>query len=61
MSSTRQKLIISMKSTNDMFSDFKKTASKIQRGKASKGAHYEISFENKKDFDILGTRIFTKI
>lgn len=40
-----------MKSTNDMFSDFKKVANKIKKGKPSKGAHYEISFEDKKDFD----------
>ncbi len=46
-----KKLIISMKSTNDMFSDFKKMANNIKKGKASKSAHYEISFENKKDFN----------
>ena len=46
-----KKLIISMKSTDDMFADFKKVANDIKKGKASKAAHYEISFENKKDFN----------
>ncbi|MBT4792209.1 MAG: hypothetical protein HON90_11610 [Halobacteriovoraceae bacterium] len=46
-----KKLIISMKSTEDMFSDFKKMAKDIKKGKTSKNAHYEISFEKKKDFE----------
>lgn len=45
-----KKLIISMKSTEDMFSDFKKVAKNIKKGTA-KGTHYEISFESKKDFN----------
>ena len=45
-----KKLIVSMKSTEDMFSDFKKVAKDIKRGKA-KNTHYEISFESKKDFN----------
>lgn len=45
-----KKLIVSMKSTEDMFSDFKKMARDIKKGKA-KSTHYEISFESKKDFN----------
>jgi len=40
-----------MKSTDDMFSNFKKVANSIKKGKSAKAAHYEISFENKKDFN----------
>jgi len=46
-----KKLIVSMKSTEDIFSDFKKKASQIRQGKSPKTAHYEISFETKKDFN----------
>ncbi len=46
-----KKLIISMKSTEDMFADFKDMAKKINKGKAPKNPHYEISFEFKKDFN----------
>lgn len=46
-----KKLIVSMKSTDDMFSDFKKTARKIKSGKPPKAPHYEIYFESKKDFN----------
>lgn len=44
-----KKLIVSMKSTDDMFADFKNMTKKIKRGTA-KNTHYEISFESKKDF-----------
>ena len=46
-----KKLIVSMKTTEDMFSDFKKVASQIKKGKSPKITHYEISFETKKDFN----------
>jgi predicted transcriptional regulator len=46
-----KKLIISMKSSDDMFSKFESTASKIKKGKSPKSTHYEISFESKKDFN----------
>jgi len=45
-----KKLIVSMKSTEDIFSDFKKTTKLIKQRKA-KSTHYEISFDNKKDFN----------
>jgi len=46
-----KKLIISMKTTNDMFDDFKKIAKTIKKGKSPKSPHYEIAFESKKDFN----------
>jgi len=46
-----KKLIISMKTTDDLFSNFENMASKIKKGKSPKDSHYEISFENKKDFN----------
>ena len=45
-----KKLIVSMKSTEDMFTDFKSVARKIKQGTA-KGTQYEISFESQKDFN----------
>ena len=48
-----KKLIISMKSTEDMFSDFKKVASQVKKGRSSKSTHYEIAFDNKKDFNLF--------
>ena len=49
-----KKLIVSMKSTQDMFLEFKQTTIKARKNKASKTTHYEISFENKKDFNKFG-------
>lgn len=46
-----KKLIVSMKATEDLFSDFKKVAHKIKSGKSPKVGHYEISFESKRDFN----------
>ena len=47
-----KKLIISMKSTSDIFADFKNAANAIKKGKSlKKSPHYEISFEDKKDFN----------
>lgn len=46
-----KKLIISMKSNKDIFSDFKKVAKKIKSKKSKKSGHYEISFESDKDFN----------
>ena len=46
-----KKLIVSMKSTEKMFSEFKKKAKQISSRKISTSAHYEISFESKKDFN----------
>ena len=46
-----KKLIISMKSTSDMFSDFVSVTKKAKAGKAPKSCHYEISFEDPKEFN----------
>ena len=45
-----KKLVVSMKSTEKMFSEFKKKAKQISSSKVSAPAHYEISFESKRDF-----------
>lgn len=41
-------LIVSFKTANDAFDDFKKA---FRSAKRLKKPHYEISFDNKKDFD----------
>lgn len=46
-----KKLIVSLKTTDEMFSDFKKVAQTIKSGKSPKTTHYEISFESKGDFN----------
>ena len=45
-----KKLIISMKSSEQIFSDAKKVMNAIKDGKKLRTTHYEISFESKKDF-----------
>lgn len=45
-----KKLIVSLKTRGEVFSDFKKAFGDARRGKLS-GEHYEISFESKKEFD----------
>ena len=42
-------LIISLKSSNDALKDFSKALKSARKGKV-KTPHYEISFDNKKDF-----------
>ena len=42
-----------MKSTEDMFSDFKKVVSQVKKGRSSKSPHYEIAFDNPKDFNFF--------
>ena len=46
-----KKLIVSMKSTEKMFSEFKKKTKQIASGKIPASTHYEISFESKRDFN----------
>lgn len=43
-------LIVSLKSADEVFNDFKKAFRETRRSKL-KTPHYEISFDNKKDFD----------
>lgn len=45
-----KKLIVSLKSPNESLKDFKKALSSARKGKL-KAPHYEISFDNKKDFN----------
>ncbi len=45
-----KKLIVSVKSSSESLSDFKKALKAARRGKL-KGEHFELSFNNKKDFD----------
>jgi len=45
-----KKLIVSIKSSSETFSDFKKALKNARKGKL-KGEHFELSFDNKKDFD----------
>jgi len=45
-----KKLIVSIKSASETLSEFKKALKDSRKGRL-KGDHYEISFDNKKDFD----------
>ncbi len=45
-----KKLIISIKTSNDSLSDFSRALKKARKGKL-KEDHFELSFDNKKDFD----------
>ncbi|MGE0634374.1 MAG: hypothetical protein AB7O96_18305 [Pseudobdellovibrionaceae bacterium] len=45
-----KKLIVSIKSSSETLSDFKKALKNARKGRL-KGDHFELSFDNKKDFD----------
>ncbi|OYZ17172.1 MAG: hypothetical protein B7Y39_15610 [Bdellovibrio sp. 28-41-41] len=45
-----KKLIVSVKSSSESLSDFKKALKAARKGKL-RGEHFELSFDNKKDFD----------
>ncbi len=45
-----KKLIVSVKSSSESLSDFRKALKAARKGKL-KGEHFELSFDNKKDFD----------
>jgi predicted transcriptional regulator len=45
-----KKLIVSIKSSGESLADFKRALKAARRGKL-KGEHFEVSFDNKKDFD----------
>ena len=45
-----KKLIVSIKSSSETLSDFKKALKDARKGRL-KGDHFELSFDNKKDFD----------
>jgi len=46
-----KRLIVSCKTTEQVFKDFKKTAKKATTGKTPKDTEYEVSFDNKADFN----------
>ena len=43
-------LIVSLKTSDEILADFKKTFRKVKKGKLKK-PHFEVSFDDKKDFD----------
>ena len=50
-------LIVSLKTSNEVLSDFKKAFRKAKKRK-TKSPHYEISFDDKKDFDRFMRNIY---
>lgn len=52
-----KKLIVSLKSSTEVLDDFKK-AMKSANKKKIKEPHYEVSFDNRKDFDKFARNIF---
>ncbi len=46
-----KRLIVSCKTAEQVFEDFKKTAKKVLNGNASGDVEYEVSFDNKSDFN----------
>jgi len=55
-----KKLIVSLKTPSQSLSSFKKAWSDVQKGKLKK-PHYEIAFDNKKDFEKFVKNIDTLI
>ena len=50
-------LIVSLKTTDEIFDEFKSAFRKAKKGKV-KDPHFEISFDNKKDFDRFVRNIY---
>ena len=46
-----KRLVVSCKTSTQVFDDFKKTAKKVMSGKLKGETEYEISFDNKTDFN----------
>ena len=46
-----KRLVVSCKTTDQVFVDFKKAARKVTSGKTTGDAEYEVSFDNKTDFN----------
>ena len=46
-----KKLVVSCKTADQVFEDFKKAASRVRRGKVHGETEYEVSFDNKADFN----------
>ncbi|TVQ78235.1 MAG: hypothetical protein EA369_07140 [Bradymonadales bacterium] len=52
-----KKLIVSLKSSTEVLQDFE-SALKAGKSRKRKTPHYEVSFDNKKDFDRFARNIF---
>lgn len=52
-----KELVISLKSSSEVMKDFKKAFKKVSK-RQLKEPHYEISFDNKKDFEKFARHIF---
>lgn len=46
-----KKLVVSCKTADQVFADFKRAARRVQRGTFHGEAEYEVSFDNKADFN----------
>jgi len=46
-----KKLIVSCKTSDQVFADFKKAAKKVQSGKFNGNTEYAVTFDNKADFN----------
>jgi predicted transcriptional regulator len=46
-----KRLVVSCKTTEQLFEDFKKAAKKVMSGKVCGDTEYEVSFDNKSDFN----------
>ena len=46
-----KKLVVSCKTADHVFADFKKAARRVQRGKVKGAPEHEVSFDNKADFN----------
>ena len=46
-----KKLIVSCKTADQVFDDFKRAAKKVQKGTSKGQPEYEVSFDNKTDFN----------
>jgi predicted transcriptional regulator len=46
-----KKLVVSCKTSEQVFKDFKSAANRVKKGKARGETEYEVSFDNKADFN----------
>ncbi|MFC2074797.1 hypothetical protein ACFLRA_00815 [Bdellovibrionota bacterium] len=52
-----KKLVVSLKTSTEVFRGFKKALKKAKKRK-TKSPHYEVSFDNKRDFDKFARNIY---
>lgn len=53
-----KRLIVSLKTSNEALDDFRKAFKQAKKAKKPSEPHYEISFDNKKDFDRFVKNIY---